>query len=113
MGGTATNGTPDTYYETRPTSRSGPGAGVLWIEWKYTTSRRPRAFPEPSPLQLDWLERAHHNGVLVAVVCGCPYGSYYALHLGWTKDLNEFTGPLTHREMAAKINRWVTTGEMS
>jgi len=66
-GGGFVNGKPDQYYE-------GP-AGALWIEYKFAL-KLPRLLnlcnvgksPSLSKLQHAWVNRAHTNGVNVAVV---------------------------------------------
>lgn len=76
MGGTQTNGTPDSYYE---------GRSILWVEWKYTRTLSPRVFPDSKNwvLQRFWLDRCHKNGHQCAVICGTPVGAYVFVAGGW------------------------------
>ena len=84
MGLTATNGTPDYYYEGRN--------GVLWVEYKWYP-KKPTVvelydtdkYPHLSRLQQNWLTRAHNNGVPVAVVAGYPKGCLVFNGLDWTR----------------------------
>ena len=97
MGGTATNGTPDSYYEGAQHSPRGNIAHILWVEWKWTTARKPRVFPKPDPLQQFWLKRAHRNGVRVAVICGSPTVGYIFPGVSWE---DEPTHIMTKKEIA-------------
>lgn len=66
------NGTPDYYYE-------GP-TGALWIEYKGINGTFPKIVdlinknPKLTPLQRRWVDRAHKNGVQVAVILGGDQG---------------------------------------
>ena len=73
MGLTATNGTPDYYYEGI--------TGHLWVEYKWypekpdfidlcDTGKKPNL----SKLQQHWLRRANNSGQPIAVVAGFPGG---------------------------------------
>lgn len=74
MGLTATNGTPDNYYEGHN--------GILWVEYKYvqtpprTLNLTTSTHPKLSKLQLRWLRRAHKNNVNAAVIMGTDNGGY-------------------------------------
>ena len=74
MGLTATNGTPDNYYEGHN--------GILWVEYKYvqtpprTLNLSTSTHPKLSKLQLRWLHRAAKNNVKTAVIMGTDSGGY-------------------------------------
>ena len=76
MGGTLTNGTPDSYYEWH---------NILWVEWKWTPAQNPRLLPDSKSwaLQKRWLRRAYDNGHQVAVICGSPNRAYVFTQLRW------------------------------
>lgn len=101
MGGTATSGTPDTYYEAP--------CGSMWIEWKWTNSLRPNLIPEPSELQKLWLRRANGNGINVAVICGAPLRYYVFPGLSWEsrKTVDAVPDLKTKQEVANWIGRCV------
>ena len=98
MGGVATNGTPDSYYEGSFNS--------LWVEWKWTNSKNPVLIPEPSALQKRWLTRAYSNGVNVAVICGCPLRGYVFPGFSW--ELRHTTGARLVGDRKA-IAAWITS----
>lgn len=87
MAGTFVNGTPDQYYE-------GPRGAVLWVEYKWLPSTKPRkvVFHELcSPLQRLWITRAAKNGVAVAVIVGTPGGALISRPASWERyDLEGF-----------------------
>jgi hypothetical protein len=60
-------GTPDVWY-------SGPG-GDLWVEYKWSTSKKGVLVPALSSLQRDWLTKRKLEGRNVAVVVGSPTGA--------------------------------------
>jgi hypothetical protein len=76
MGLTATNGTPDVYYEGEK--------GILWVEYKWTDRIREtlnlntKSSPKLSKLQIKWLDRAFDNNRNVAVIVGSPDGCIIA-----------------------------------
>jgi hypothetical protein len=87
MGLTASNGSPDYYYE-------GPH-GAMWIEYKWYASKpgsiklaTSKSSPKLSPLQLRWLNRAYLNNVEVYVVAGYPGGAFILDNSKWNDDLN-------------------------
>ena len=82
MGLTATNGTPDYYYEL--------SYGALWVEYKWydkepyeinlcDTGRKPNL----SRLQQIWLRRAYKNNQTVYVIAGYPGGCIILPKLTW------------------------------
>lgn len=100
MGGTATNGTPDSYYE--------GNADILWVEWKWTSALNPRKLPNPSPLQDRWLTRAQHNGLRVAVICGSETYAYVLTSNWWWDNSLEFALKLKNvKEVADWIKEQV------
>lgn len=97
MGGTATSGTPDSYYEAL-----GP---ILWVEWKWTSARSPRLIPDPEELQKYWLRRAHRNGKAIAVICGSPVHGYIFPDLTWESRLITDAALVGSAE---EIAQWIT-----
>ena len=92
--GTATAGTPDSYYEKLRFS--------AWVEWKYTRSKVPREFRRLTDLQKDWMSRAWENQQLVGVIIGCPNGGYVCKDMG-DYELNKFEGPFKR----AYVAEWI------
>jgi len=82
------SGTPDYYYET---ARS-----VIWIEYKAVPGKFPLKIKlydskKPyglRPLQLRWLNRAHRNGVRVAVVLASAEGALIFCEGAWENEMN-------------------------
>ena len=103
MGGSQTNGTPDSYYEARQ---------CMWVEWKYTRSLSPRAFPDSKnwPLQRFWLNRCWGNDHQCAVICGTPVGAYAWMYGTWKdrKIIDSIYRFKDKREVADWI-KWMVT----
>lgn len=106
LGGGYVAGVPDVYYESENF--------VLWVEWKFLPSIPPivdltnqKAKTKLSPLQQQWLSRAHYNGVTVAVICGCKDGGVIFTGDSWKKPLTraEFQVRLLSRKELAS---WIT-----
>lgn len=98
MGGTMTNGTPDSYYE---------AASILWVEWKWTSAQNPRLLPNSKnwPLQMRWLRRAYDNGHKVAVICGSPNRAYVFTQLRWEQRRIEDAGFVCDSKLA--VAGWI------
>jgi hypothetical protein len=86
MGLTATNGTPDDWYE--------GSKDTIWIEYKWW-EKIPAIFnlctrkstPKLSKLQQRWLKRGYKNASNVAVVIGSPDGSIFLPNLEWSGEV--------------------------
>jgi hypothetical protein len=82
-GMTGSNGTPDYYYE-------GP-TGALWIEYKAVPGNFPKTIdiinkePKLTPLQRRWVDRAHKNGIEVAVILGGDQGGIIFTAGSWAQ----------------------------
>jgi len=82
------SGTPDYYYEAINT--------VTWIEYKAVPKKFPkiiRLFDSKkqyglSPHQRRWVNRAHRNGVHVAVVLASEEGALIFFEGAWEKEMN-------------------------
>ena len=104
MGLTATNGTPDYYYE-----RS---YGAIWVEYKWYPKEpiavdltNAKKDPCLSKLQQRWLRRAYHNNVIIAVVAGYPGGCIALWGLDWDRlILDPAKYKLTEIEWAHELN---------
>ena len=87
MGLTATNGTPDMYYE--------GDRSILWVEYKWINKmpesidlRHRKTSPKLSKLQQRWLRRATANHVRTAVILGSPEGAVIMLDDYW--DMQQY-----------------------
>lgn len=103
------NGTPDYYYE--------GCADTLRIEYKAVDGKLPDVIelinPKKkyalSPLQRRWLNRAHSNGVPVAVVLGSNEGGFIFDNGGWEKKHSRSKCTLySPKEIAEYIRETVT-----
>ena len=91
-------GTPDYYYES-------PGT-VAWIEYKAVKGKLPlkiHLFDSKKPyglrpLQRRWLNRAHQNGVRVAVVLASDEGVLIFSKGAWENEMNveDYRGCITN-----------------
>jgi len=80
------NGVPDTYF-------SGP-AGDCWIEFKYIVAPKRKTtsiLPKLSALQIQWLDRRHHEGRTVAVVLGSDIGCFVYSNQDWAVSISNKT----------------------
>jgi len=108
MGLTATNGTPDYYYE--------GDNGTLWVEYKWYDKEpaQVRLFdtttkPHLSKLQQTWLKRATNNGVKIAVVAGFPGGCFILYGNEWeltwsSKGAKFYTIKFTESDWVEELN---------
>lgn len=84
MGLTATNGTPDVYYEGK--------RGQLWVEYKWMETIPPVfnlvTSRKLSKLQLKWLLRCFDNNRHCAVIVGSPHGCVILDEPVWDQDID-------------------------
>jgi hypothetical protein len=62
----------------------------------------PRKLKKLTVLQQGWLNRAYDNGVVVAIIVGCPSGGYVCEGIDNYED-NNFLGPLSR----ANTMKWI------
>lgn len=62
-------GIPDLYIE--------GSKDCLWVECKYLPKAQQKFTPALTPLQINWLKRAHENNRRVAVLVGSPAGAIW------------------------------------
>ena len=82
------SGTPDYYYEVMGTA--------TWIEYKAVPGKFPQKISlhdskKPyglRPLQRRWVNRAHRNGVRVAVVLASEEGALIFIEGAWENEMN-------------------------